>query len=245
MLFILYFNDEYFKWTEILLKSLEKYEPSSSVYIHGYNLTARQVKRLYRWNCVVDVVEDSIIEDPTVAIPHLKGKKIVYRPLRFQITCGKGHILLNAMKKFPDEKLYTIMDVDMMFLKNVSKRLYKLMDNKDIGLTPTLTHHEGKMVGKVKGGFIVTNKNKRSLKFWKVYNSLVYDNRALHYNKDQICLYNSYKQVKARYLKLDGKEYMNPNAKNPSSILSAHKSIYGHKNMRFYYYKKLLEKRTR
>lgn len=221
MLLVVYFDIGYFGWAEPFIKSVEKHEPNAQIYIHGYNLKPAHVKTLLEYDNVIEVYEDRVKQSWKRADPHMKRNDIKFNPLRFQITCNKGFVLLNAMKRQPKHDLYIITDIDMVFLKSFEDNLKKEIGNKDVGVV-IIHEHE-----RIKGGFIAVKNNKKGKRFIRRFHKLVNVDK-FYYQKDQKCLYNAFLEGVTSFANLSSK-YLSPKPKRNTVIWSAHKSRMGDK----------------
>jgi hypothetical protein len=230
ILFVLYFDIGYYHWADTIIRSIEKFEPESKVYIHGYNLKPAQVEELYGYSNVIKVQEDKLKQSYKKASPHTKSSTQWsenpedipprYNPIRFQITSSKGKILLDAVNEFPNFDLYVVLDVDMLLVRTINHILERHMKDKEVGVVVIDVHR------RVKGGFIAIRNTKAAKAFIQKYNELVYDGK-LFFQKDQSCLYKAYLEIPAKYQRLTMK-YLYPRPQK-AYIWSAHKSKTGTK----------------
>jgi len=213
MIFILYFDKGYFKWSKYFLKSLVKHEPEVKIVIFGFNLTLLQINYLEEFDEVIEVINEKLKFDPE--------KSDLWR---FQLVCQKCWFVLETMRKYPGEGLYTISDVDMLVI-NPLDRVKQGMIGNDIGLIPVGEN-------KVPSGFLVFKETAKV--FLEDYHRRVYVEGRLYRSKDQTTLAKLYKEYnnKLKFLELSRK-YIDHELKLDSYIWSAHKRNFGEKETRF------------
>jgi hypothetical protein len=211
MIVILYFDNGYYKWSGPFLKSLQTHEPKAKVVIFGFNLTEKQETRLENVENVIEVINQELKWD--------EKKSYLWK---FQLTCQKGHFVLETMKKYPGEDLYVIMDIDMLMV-NPLDEMKESMRKYDVGL---ITIGETK----VAGGFLVFKE--RATNFVTDFHRQTYTGK-LYQSKDQKTLAKLYKRYENQleFLNLSRK-YIDHTFKLNSFIWSAHKQNFGVKDTR-------------
>ena len=228
MVFVLYFDNYYFHWAKPLTESIKIHEPKSKIQIYSYNLKEEQIEDLRLYSNVTEVINKSMKYDPHISETY-NGRKII----RFMMTCRKGEHLLRAMEKYPDEKLFVVMDVDMLLVRPLND-LKKQMRNKDIGLMRVGP-------GKVMGTFLAAKSTRNGKHFLSDFNKAVMDG-ILYLCKDQKTLSTIYEGMKNKinFLLLT-RQYIDHASTDDSYIWSAHKSKYGSKKERFKVYEDKLK----
>lgn len=228
MIAIIYFDRSYYKWADIYLRSLRMVEPAIKVVIYGYNLTKAQYRSLKPEmnNNILEVIH--IIE---------KWDKKKASAWRYQLTCSKGKLLLDVMKRYPKEKLFMLSDVDLLFRRDLTLPI-ELMNYYDIGFVmgKTKSIDPQRRQLKAMGGLIFTKNNAITRKYFKEYHQLLTYGRAIK-NKDQMTLAHLFKkysgQTNCRFYLIDPAHYLSSVDWKYAHIWSPHKSKFGDKNERF------------
>ncbi len=233
MIINLYFDNKYFYWANTLVRSIKVHEPSTKIHFHTYNLSDEQVKELESYSNTAYVDNAKLKFDPEIADAynnHLNKDD----PLRFQITCRKGEFLLKSMKRFPDEDLFIVMDVDMVVIRCLDD-LRNQMKGNDVGVI-----RSGKR--KIAGGFIIVRPTEKGKYFLTLFDKLVMQDR-LYLCKDQKTLAKVYEKShkKIKFLQL-GRGYLDHSSGEEAYIWSAHKSKFGTKIERYKKYLEYVEK---
>ena len=103
-MFILYFDENYFKWAPMLIESIGVNEPEECICVYGIELTEFQVERLHSYSYVTYVPSTF---QKTVFVG--SKKRIDARAARIvQKTAG---FFLESFYRFPQEKLYMILEI--------------------------------------------------------------------------------------------------------------------------------------
>ena len=227
-MFILYFDNRYFKWAPVLIDSIKIFEPAERICIYGINLTEAQIEILKLYGVYYFEYDISIL--PVTS--YRKYRKFT-DDIRFFITHSQAYFLLSSFEKFPEESLFIIMDVDCLLIRPL-RELKKEMDQHDLA---GIILNEAMIAG----GFKAVNPTDISRRMIKEWNDFLLDG---HYyvNKDQFSFMGFYKKYRddIRFLKLDH-QYIDPQSNEDSYIWSAHKSKFGLKAERIKLYRRKLE----
>jgi len=221
---LLYFDNKYAYWAPVILSSILLHEPDMKVFIQGYNLTKEQAKTINSFKNVVLFKNDK-----------LKFDKKTMDKIEFRVICWKANQFLEAFEKFPDEDLYIIMDVDMIFIQPLTK-LKEQMKSYDLGAV---------WVGpkKIMGGFNAIRKTPVMIEFLESWSKKMTTGRYT-YNKDQPSMAKTFNEFlgKIEFLILP-RLYLDDMEKNNSYVWSAHKvSRRGTKESRIKKYKEHVDK---
>ncbi len=230
MIAVIYFDKPYVKWSHIYLESLRLFEPDIKVVVYLYNTKKQIMYQLYDHPNVIDV----------------KMKKMRYMSelgtrWRFQLVCRKGELLLEVMDEHPEEDMFMLTDVDLLFRQDLLVARWRMIYN-DIGfvLSKSKTNTD-----KVMSGLIFVKNNKRARAYMEEYHKNASAGRAFK-QKEQLelaRLYNIYrKKKKCKFLLLDYDKYLDPFGKQNTWIWSPHKSLLGSKDKRYRIFKKELER---
>lgn len=228
---VIYFDKPYVKWAHIYLESLRLFEPDIKVVIYLYN-TKKQI--MYQ-----------LLDHPNVLDVHMRKMKYMSEKAvmwKHQICGQKGDIMLDVMKRYPDEKLFMLTDVDLLFRRDLLP-LKQRMIYRDVAFVMS----ESKMKApKAMGGLIVFKNKRKIAKFAKAYHEEMTAYRT-HKSRDQIMFarmiepYTKGKYgLKLMYLNYD--KYLDPFGKPKAWIWSPHKSLLGSKDKRYRIFKKELER---
>ena len=205
MIIILYFDDKYFKWSAPLLKSLHIHEPEAKVVIFGFNLSEKQLKYLENVESVIEVISTA--------------GKIGF----WDLVCQKCYFVLEAMKKYPGEDLYIVMDVDTLII-NPLDELKRDMVGHDIGLIVVSKT-------KVPSGFLVFKETAKG--FLSDYHNKVYIKGDLRIKRtEQRVLAKLYRKDKKLKFLILSRKYIDHTASLDAFIWSAHKRNFGSKETR-------------
>lgn len=226
----LYFDDKYCYWAKPLAESIAIHEPETKIYFHTFNLSDKQIDEIKSFPNTAHIDNKKMKFDIKISDAY----KNRYNPLRFQITCRKGEFMLAAMKRFPDEDLFIIMDVDMLMIKPL-RDLKTQMKNYDVGIM-RVGH------GKIMGTFFCARSTAGGKLYLKIFNEQAMDGR-LYLCKDQKTLDKVYVETndKIKFLLLD-RRYLDHLSNKDSYIWSAHKSKFGTKTERFKKYLEVLKR---
>ena len=230
MVFNLYFDNKYCQWAPPLIKSIRIYEPTAKIFIHAYNLSTSQKSKIE--NLKVDAFEcEDMLFNPKISDAYFWKNPLKLNDqiqLRFQITCRKGEYLLKSIKKFPQEELHIVMDVDTLLIRPLLK-LRKQMKQNDVGIILVAKD-------KVMGTFFVARNTKNGRRFLKTFNRQVM-NSHLYLCKDQKTLAKVYYETRKEIrFKLLTRQYLDPSSHKNAFIWSAHKTKYGPKKKRLQKY---------
>ena len=226
-MFILFFDDRYFKWVPLLIESITINEPKERICAYGIGLARSQIRELCSYPCV-DYIP-SVIRETGAILSKLpkrdeKAVRIVQRTASF---------FLESFYRFPKEKLYMLLDVDSLVANPLTKVKRKMADY-DIGMS------FGNR--RAKAGFIVVNPTEASIGFIKDWNFLLMEGPC-HWHKNQDTLFQLYQEYKneMKFLKFSV-SYRDPSSKNRSHIWAAYKTEHGSKEERHILYEKKLKK---
>ncbi len=224
-MFILYFDEKYFEWSPMLIESIMISEPEERICIYGIELPERQIERIRSYSCV-EYIPCVLQETEFVRFK----KSIGERPSR--IIQKMAYFILNAFCRFPEEKLYMVLNVDSLVVNPLAEIKQKMV-NYDIGVSLG--------GGQVRTGFILMNCADVSKKFVEDWNSLLMDGPC-YWGKDQHTLFQLYQKSrdKIRFLEFGG-SYRDPSSMQESHIWSAYKTRFGSKAERYLLYEKKLE----
>ena len=234
---VIYFDKPYVKWSHIYLESLRLFEPNIKVVVYLFNTKKQIMYQLYDHPNVIDV----------------KMRKMRYMSelgtrWRFQLVCRKGGLLLEVMDEYPDEDMFMLTDVDLLFRRNLLVARQRMIYN-DIGFVMSKSKPYGKQhnifKNKVMSGLIFVKNNKRARAYMEEYHKNASAGRA-HKQKEQLelaRLHDKYKRAdKCKFLLLDYDKYLDPFSKSNSWIWSPHKSLLGSKDNRFKGFQRELKK---
>lgn len=201
---LLYFDNKYAYWAPVILKSILLHEPNMKVFIQGYNLTEEQEKEIKCFKNVILLKNDELIFNNTM-------KKIEYR-----VICWKANQFLEAFKRFPDEDLFIIMDVDMILVKPLTK-LKEQMKNYDLGAV--WVHRK-----KIMGGFNAIKRTPIMVEFLESWSKKM-TTGIYTYNKDQPAMAKTFNKFIGKFdFLLLTRQYLDHLEKEDSYVWSAHKS---------------------
>ena len=179
-------------------------DPEERVFTQGYNLKRKTVNQLYSY--------------PNVA--HVNNKSLKFRPaimdnIAYRVICGKATLFLEAMRRFPDEEIFIVMDVDMIVIKSLKGLREEMMDY-DLG---AVWVNEGKIMG----GFIAIRRCYMMKRFLKEWGKKMSWGRYT-YNKDQPALAEVFNKYlgKVEFLSLP-RQYLDHTENLNSYVWSAHK----------------------
>jgi len=202
---LLYFDNKYAYWAPVLLESILFHEPDMKVFIQGYNLTEEQEEEINSFKNVVLLKNDELKFDIKLM------NKIEYR-----VICWKANQFLEAFKKFPEEDLFIIMDVDMILVQSLTE-LKEQMKSHDLGAV---------WVGekKIMGGFNAIRKTPIMVEFLKSWSKKM-TTGIYTYNKDQPSMAKTFNEFsgKIEFLLLT-RQYLDHLEREESYVWSAHKS---------------------
>jgi hypothetical protein len=167
----------------------------------------------------------------------ITNTKVKYIPEEVWRPTGKGHgwfariislragSIIEAMKKFPDEEYFVLIDTDMAVVRPLDD-VKKSASENDIVMIPLETKAGGL---KVSAGFLIFSRSEGSIKFLNTFNKYSIQ-KPYRRQQDQRALANAYKENE-KWLKcgMVGKEYIDHLQKVDTFIWSAHKSISGKK----------------
>lgn len=235
MIAIVYFDGSYFAWADIYLRSLKIVEPDVKVLIYAYNMSKGRIRKLRTFPNVLDIIPKQLSRD--------KDKSEGWR---YQLTCNKGGLIGETLKKYPDEDLYMITDIDLLFRKNLE--LPKTMMNfYDIGfvMTQLRSNDPDKRLLKGMGGMIFTKNSELTREFWRQYHKLVMKG-TLFKNKDQRTLAMMFEkfssETNCKFYMIDYGHYLNASNWEHAYVWSPHKSRFGTKEERMEFFRKELKK---
>lgn len=201
---LLYFDNKYAYWAPVLLESILLHEPNMKVFIQGYNLTKEQEHEIKSFSNVILLKNDFLCLTSEM-------RKIEYR-----VICWKANQFLEAFKKFPDEELFIIMDVDMILVKPLIK-LKEQMKNHDLGAVWVSRK-------KIMGGFNAIRRTPIMAKFLESWSKKM-TTGIYTYNKDQPSMAKTFNEFvgKIEFLLLT-RQYLDHLEREESYVWSAHKS---------------------
>jgi len=223
-MFILFFDDRYFKWASPLIESITIHEPGERIGIYGFNLNESQAEKLRSYPNVV-------------YIPSVLHKAVFKRRKREDSKAARiiqriASYFLDAFHRFPEEKLYMVLDVDSLLIRPLTE-IKREMADYDIGIS------EGSQ--QIKVGFVLVNPTDASKKLVENWNDLLMED-SCYWSKGQITLFHLYQEHKDKMNFLEfGIPYRDPASKNDSYIWSAYKTTYGSKTDRHVLYEKKLD----
>jgi len=221
MIAIIYFDKPYVKWAHIYLESLRLFEPNIKVVVYLFNVKKQIMYHMYDHPNVIDV----------------KMRKMRYMSelgtrWRFQLVCRKGGLLLEVMDEYPDEDMFMLTDVDLLFRSNLLVARQKMI-YRDIGFVLSMSKTN---TYKAMSGLIFVKNNKRARRYMTEYHKNASAGRA-HKQKEQLelgRLYDKYKRAGwCKFLLLEYDKYIDPFARQDSYIWSPHKSQLGSKDKRY------------
>ena len=220
MKFILYFDEKYYKWAPLLIKSIAKYEKEAGVVIFSFNLTESHIKELTSYSNVIEVTNKKLSFDSNIASHWL-----------YQLVCEKGKFILDTMEKYDNDELFINMDVDMILVNNLEE-LKSDMKNQDVGFVHVSD-------AKIMSGFLAANNTKNSRIYFSEFYKRATTGKRCH-EKDQPVLAKIYNEMKdkMKFVLLD-RRYLDHTSNKDAIIWSAHKTDYGIKNERYELYKQL------
>lgn len=220
-LYVLYFDNKYYKWAPLLIESIQLHDPTAKVCCHTVNV--RDVSELKKFSNVIGVEQYSIIHNTDISYE-----------FAFQMIERKALFMKGSFEKYPGYLSYILMDVDMLMVGSMEK-LYEEFVNYDMAVV--MPNPE-----KCQGGFIISKEVPMVIEFWKEYDEFLMDGE-FYYNKDQPSFYRLYRKYKDRlkFLSL-GMEYLDPESKDGSYIWSGHRTEHGSKEDRWKSYEKKLKK---
>ena len=221
---LIYFDNRYYQYAPVYIKSIEINEPNEKVFIQGYNLSDKQVKHLKSYKNVAAVNNES-----------LKQNRAKMDRLEHYIINQKAKQILEAFDRFPDENLFIITDVDMLMV-NPLRQLREDMKMYDVGVVWVADK-------KVMGGFVAVKRNKRTREFLESWDHLMTKGRYF-YNKDQPALAKTFSNYRGKidFLLLT-RQYLDQASNYDSFIWSSHKvKSFGTKRQKGHQYDTKLKK---
>lgn len=231
-MFILFFDNRYFRWAPPLIESIMIHEPEERIGIYGVKLTKGQVRKLHSYSCV-DYIPSALQRTHYVFWKRddVQAARIIQRIASF---------LLESFRRFPGEKLYMVLDVDSLLVNPLTELKQKMVDY-DMGVSLGRTKARPGFVRQARTGFVPVNPTKASKTLVKDWHRLLMRGPC-HWSKGQMTLFQLYedRRNKMRFLRF-GISYRDPASKNESYIWSAYKTTYGSKAERYMLYQKKLE----
>jgi hypothetical protein len=217
MIAIIYLDNLYLKWANIYLKSLEMFEPDVDVVVYGWNISKGTARKLREYPNVIEVIPKRMERDEE------KSKM-----WKFQITCAKGGLLLETMKRYPREDLFMITDIDLLFRASLDTPR-TIMKYYDIGFCMNLMKDKSL---KGMGGMIFTKNTEVTRDFWRRYHKIAMKGK-LYRNKDQKTLALMFEQYmksnKLKFYLIGYSDYLNASECDHAKVWSCHKSRHGKK----------------
>lgn len=123
---IFQFDDVYFKWGLLVLKSLQLHEPGKQVLCDTVNLTAGQVAELHQAHARLIVSNDTASETSPA-----------------QMAARKPFVMQRVMDRYPNEPWYGLLDADFLVRKPL-QALWSLLDSHPAALFMTNGMWDGK-----------------------------------------------------------------------------------------------------
>lgn len=230
LVFILFFDDRYFRWAPPLIESIVINEPEERVCVYGIGLAESQVKELCSYSCVSYV---PVALQKTEFIHRQRRDKKAAR-----IIQRIASFFLESFYRFPEEKLYMILDVDSLVVNPLTK-IKREMENHDMGISVS----RGSM--QIRTGFVLVSPTEASKELVKDWDSLLMEGPC-HWGKGQFTLFRLYqeRENEMRFLEF-GIPYRDPASNRESYIWSAYKTKFGSKANRYERYGKKLKKMKR
>jgi hypothetical protein len=228
---VIYFDKPYTRWAHIYLESLRLFEPDIKVVIYLYNTKKQIMYQLYEHPNVLDVHMRKM--------KYMSEKAVMWK---HQIVGQKGNIMLDVMKRYPDEKMFMLTDVDLLLRRSLlSLKLRMIYRDMAFVMSKSKT---GKP--KAMGGLIVFKNKKKMVKLAQDYDKALTTGRA-YKSRDQLTLAGlseiySRGKYGIKLLYLEYHKYLDPFNTKKSIIWSPHKSLLGSKDKRFRIFKRELER---
>ena len=133
----LFFDRGYYKWAEPYLRSLRIFEPDVKVYIRTFNLLKEEVIELLGYDSVVEVknTKEELCSDG-INPRAWKGRNRNQTDCTWmiQIIAQRYGFLLEAMKRFPDEKFWVHTDIDLLIVRPFMESFDSLTGDNDVCL---------------------------------------------------------------------------------------------------------------
>jgi len=209
---IVQFDKKYLAWGRLLLKSLNNSQLSVQILFSTVNLSARDIKKLYRIN------NNVIIENHNINLPK--------KELRKHMAIRKAYVLRDAIKKY-DSSYYILIDADVIIRNSLSK-LIERADKFDVGIVFRDGKWEGKIYDhlKVASGLIFIKKNGIGLvnKWIEImeYDSVIGTIKKDAWFWDQVSLWKATQSFKDLiYFSIDENYYLDNDFNSSSAIWSA------------------------
>ena len=220
---LIYFDNKYYEYAPLYIKSIGVNEPNERVFVQGYNLDKEMMEELESLKNVAAV----------------NNRKIVFNQrrmgrLEYFIINQKAKQLLEAFDRFPDENLFIITDVDMLMVNPLIK-MRESMKSYDIGVVWVNDK-------KIMGGFVAVRRSKRTRKFLESWDKIMSDGKYF-YNKDQPALSQTFNDYRGKLdFLLLSRRYLDQASSSDSCIWSAHKvKMYGSKQKKKEQYRNKLQ----
>jgi hypothetical protein len=96
---VLQFNDVYFCWGLLMVRSLALYEPGLRIFVDGINLAPEQMEQLQQAHPKL-MVENREIDRSLASRQYMAGRKSL--------------VILEAFDRFPEEKWFGLFDADLL-----------------------------------------------------------------------------------------------------------------------------------
>lgn len=228
-MFVLYFDQRYYKWAVPMIESIGIHEPTERVFVHCFDVQKPMFYHLLGLKNVVDGVNVELNYNP----------ENCPKP-EYMMICSRAGIVLTVIAKYPKEDFYVITDVDMLMIQSL-KHFRKKISHYDVAVVKAESHQ------KICGGFIASRNTPAAMDFWMKFNYVTMHGN-FYYNKDQPlltqCVYGLSKSGLLNVLFLDRK-YMDQFSRESSFIWSAHKKELSTKDERYLQYLRRLEKMRR
>ena len=212
---VLYCDSEYFRWAPLLISSIKKWEPKEKIAL--FLMNAEPI------TCSIGLDID-YISYLTINVDK--------KELPFHIIERKARYLLGVFDKFPDEYLYTMMDIDMLLKRPFTEVKRAVMRHK-FDMAAVLANPD-----KICGGFYIFRRTKLVYKMLTVWDNYLMDGNFF-FDKDQGSLAQLVRQYMfehgLKFLPLP-RTYLDHFSKDESIVWSAHKSEFGDKDQRYKLY---------
>ena len=219
-MFVLYFDSKYYHWAPQLIGSIKKFEPSELIMTFGINLTPDQAVKSDRTSAFH--LNVSVPPQPEEEVP-------------FQVIERKAEYLIDAIASFPTQKLFIMMDIDMLLLRPLTEVKEAMLDHK-FDFAAILANPD-----KICGGFYAFRKTSVVMDLLDEWNEFLMDGK-FYYDKDQpslALLVRKYQFEHGLKVLPLTRGYLDYKSREGSHIWSAHKSEFGEKHNRFELYQKV------
>jgi len=243
---ILYFDDRFFKWAQLLIESIGIHEPTEKILVFEYNLPPSQRKKILTFRNTAQLVRIKketpfkIIERPSKRLKTPDTTTYRKNGARALLMRRKAWYVEEAFKKFPKESLYLVIDTDMLLVKPLTAFKNQMKQNDLAGAFSEGSFLDGSKKVKIGGGFLAFKPTKMIKALLGEWDAVL----KRDWTENQISLGEIYQRYEKtiKFLQIDKRKYMDPRSMGDSILWSAHKGKFGKKKERFEVYLTELQK---